>query len=208
MSEREASRSKPKGLTARIANSISLSDALSSEYERLEGAIGLFYSPSVCAIGRLTKQKDEKLAVQTMQCRRKQWQLIDAMNLSAVFEARVFNDRADFRWLNTPGATGGRSVIVTEAEATSADSKIYDTLPQQYALWGEYDEDTESFPEEDWTIVSTSQVGKLAVPISSTERKDFVVLSTKEYLQADEDGNAYVKYERLLNFSWRSKSEN
>ncbi|MEO0790177.1 MAG: CRISPR-associated protein Csx19, partial [Bacteroidota bacterium] len=193
---------------------VSLYDALASEGNRLAGAIGLFYSPSACTVGRLTKGDDGKIVVKTLQRQEKKWKLKN-LHLPFIFEARVFNSVAELSWLNTPGAAGGRSVLITETGKNKSPEleakelmtiKAYDQLQQQYAVWGEYDEDTASVPE-DWTIVSTSQIGKLALPIASEGKKDFITLQAKEYLCTDKDGNAYVKYERLLNLSWESKDK-
>lgn len=207
------SDNKTTTLYAQAENDSSLETALNKakESELLKGSIGLFYSPRSCAVGRMNANGE----IDTLRKVQHGWELA-SLDLSAVFEVRLFTKTAEFSWLNDPTGIGGRAVLVTPTkleiqifeqplENVKPEGNCYSSLLQSYLVWGEYDSDTERVSEKDWTIVSTSQIGQLAIPIAPTPRRDFVVLKTQEYLTTDEHGNAYVKYERLLNLSWESK---
>lgn len=171
----------------------------------LKGAMGLFYSPRSCVVGRVTADGE----VETLQKIKSKW-VSRPLDSDSVFEAKLFNEAAEFSWLNEPTSIGGRAVLVTEKAIETSmferpmELAACDAISQSYLVWGQYDTATDQAPEG-WTIVSTSQIGQLAVPLESSPPRDFVTLKAKEYLTTDEHGNAYVKYERLLGLSWVSK---
>ena len=176
----------------------------------LEGAVGLFYSPRSCAVGRMKASGE----IETLRKVNNEWS-VKPLGLASVFEAKLFTQSAELSWLNNSTDVGGRTVLVTpdKTEKTFFEQSlempdIYDVLPQSYLVWGQYDSDSERVPIENWTIVSTSQVGQLAVPVTAQANRGFASLKTQEYLASDRHGNAYVKYERLLNLSWETKGEN
>ena len=174
---------------------------------------GLFYSPQACDIGYLRSDG----TIEILRQKRGQWQP-QTLALESVFEARMFCKTAELSWLNIQGESGGRVVLASEIKQPGVFEPIPPIencvpLPQQYLVWGKYDEATETVPD-DWSVVSTSQIGRLAVPVgwkkgatAAEGEQNFVVLKSREYVVADDDGNAYVRYERLLNFRWDKKTK-
>lgn len=166
---------------------------------------GLFYSPQSCDIGYLRSDN----TIEILRQKRGQWQP-QTLSLESVFEARLFCETAELSWLNNQEEPGGRVVLASDIKQSKVFEQEIDEikdctlLDQQYLVWGQYDEDTEAAPD-DWSVVSTSQIGQLAVPVASKKAQDFVVLKSREYVATDNDGNAYVRYERLLNFEWDKK---
>lgn len=195
-------------LKGRSRSEISLKDAISEGQSSglLTDAVGLFYSPRACDIGQLR----EDGSVVILKRKKGSWEP-DSLSLYPVFEARLFCEAGEMHWLNEPGAEGGRMVLAEETSQNKTDDDemllpAFDQINQQYLVWGEYDEQLSQGVPDGWTILSTAQVGALAVPIEQTQKKDFVVVRSREYLITDDDhGNAYVGYERLLNLEWKSK---
>lgn len=199
-------------LISYAADRIRLSKALEKASKQLQGAIGLFYSPAACHVGRIDQNGQVEVLTQN---RAKTWES-KLLDLGPVFEARLFNKTSELTWLNSTTDEGGRAVLMTD-QAAAVDSfsengalKADAVLEQSYLVWGKYDKVTEqlsSSDKESWAIVSTSQIGQLAVPRAYKETKEFVLLHSREYLTKDDCGNAYVKYERLLNLSWEKTEE-
>jgi CRISPR-associated protein (TIGR03984 family) len=200
-------------LHSQARDDISLAEALEQTSAQLQEAIGLFYSPRACTLGRI----DSHGKVEKLQQTKQKWEVKPFEDLSAVFEARLFNPTAELIWLNSTTAENGKAVLVTD----TAIDKVFEpngelnackALDQSYLVWGKYDKNaTDTLTEAEkslWSIVSTSQIGQLAVPKGYEHNKDFMVLQVREYLVIDDYGNAYVKYERLLNLSWESKEIN
>lgn len=196
-------------LYGQAENNLSLSASLKKATVSglLEGAVGLFYSPKRCIVGCIKTNGQ----IETLKKVNKNWATVDSLDIGDVFEAKLFTESAELNWLNDPHDVGGRAVLVTTepVEATIFSQSLQmenlcGVLPQSYLVWGQYDSESDSVPEN-WAIVSTSQIGQLAVPVSAKSDKGFVLLKTQEYLASDEYGNAYVKYERLLNLSWETK---
>lgn len=200
---------------------VSLQGAIAKVCNRPEfaNAIGLFYSPEACTLGLL--QEDGNVQTLHQPHRTNSWQA-QTVDLSRVFEARIFCTRAELSWLNLPGQAAGRAVLLHAGEQAAAEAAALEQpletliavelLSQQYLLWGFYDSQTESLGaelQENWTIVSTGQIGALAVPIAAaaSRKKQAVVLHCLEYLTVDGDGNAYVAYERLLNLDWNKQEQ-
>ncbi len=120
-----------------------------------------------------------------------------------VYEARVFCELAELRWLKDPRKNNHRAVILSE-KAFSQDlvgwelhiETIIDTIPQTYLLWGE---GSSNKPSNVWSKLATSRIGALHIPTPDVEEKDRVKLNTLEYLKHYEQGNVAVFDERLLN---------
>lgn len=174
---------------------------------------GLFYSPQACDVGYFRSDG----TIEILRQKRGQWQP-QTLALESVFEARLFCETAELSWLNSQGKSGGRVVLASEIKQPGVFEPIPPIencvlLPQQYLVWGKYDKATEAVPD-DWSVVSTSQIGRLAVPVgwkkgatAAEGEQNFVVLKSREYVVADDDGNVYVRYERLLNFRWNKKTK-
>ncbi|MCD0449399.1 CRISPR-associated protein Csx19 [Actinocorallia sp. API 0066] len=121
--------------------------------------------------------------------------------LTDVFEARIFNDNAEFRWSQTGPGTG-RAVVLTENPSPVAgfgdfaDIQTIGTHQTEYLLWG-----GSLGPTDGWSILATARIGRLEIPGDVPEggRASLVAL---EYLAREQEhGNVYVAEERLLRFS-------
>ncbi|TYB45553.1 type III-D CRISPR-associated protein Csx19 [Actinomadura chibensis] len=117
-----------------------------------------------------------------------------------VFEARVFDEHTELRWLDDAGS--GRTVLLTErpaalpAEFTRHDPmETIGTIKGRYLLWGKAVHSSDG-----WTTLTTERIGSLRVP-GVFGRGGHVALATREYIARDaEHGNAYIAEERLLSF--------
>lgn len=160
---------------------------------KIEGAIALLYSPRDCQFARLRCQDD------TVQFLDHEDQPID---VSKVFEARIFNDQAELRWLNQECGKG-RSVLLSEQEKRLQDYEAIDTLAdlehldQHYLLWGEGWTKPEQWSEQ-WGRLTLARIGTIPVPIANLQQSNTVALKVREYLGADDYGNLSVVEERLL----------
>ncbi|MBI5758597.1 MAG: TIGR03984 family CRISPR-associated protein [Planctomycetales bacterium] len=154
------------------------------------GAVALLYSPANCMFARLASDSS----------------LTDGegnlVNLARVYEARVFHDGAELRWLNDPGPDQAHRTAVLSDNAmtigpTAAPLAFIDTLPQTYLLWGEGWSGNNRLPSA-WSRLATARIGKLDVPLAGVSANNRVLLHAVEYLAEYEDGNVGVAEERLL----------
>jgi CRISPR-associated protein (TIGR03984 family) len=186
---------------------ISLEATLKKDFRNLlTGAIGLFYSPQACQFGRIC----ENGIVEVLKGDKP-----DHLDLSNVFEARIFNPTAELRWLNILGQ-GGKAVLLWEVEVRQDESPCplasfngqmepidyVEKLEQTYLLWGE---PIDRKPLANWEFLATARIGTLAVPKPENEKGDYVVLNSREYLQVGECGNVSIVQERLVNLTWEKK---
>jgi len=186
-------------------NDLRLAEALEASLPLLEGqeTIALLYSPSQCALARL---KDKRL--------------FDSYDrptaLEDFFEARVFNEQAELRWLNVEAGRGRAALISAspipqpcQKQLTKDVSLTYlKTLPQTYLLWGEGIKDqAKTGLAAGWGRLTTARIGPLNVPIKvpnavetdDESKKPRVLLRVCEYLaECDDYGNVAVVEERLL----------
>lgn len=117
-----------------------------------------------------------------------------------VFEARVFNEHTELRWLND--ADSGRTVLLSEDPAVLPESfakpeplEAIGTTKGGYLLWGKAVQASDG-----WTTLSTERMGSLRIP-GEFGAGSHVALTTCEYIARDtEHGNAYIAEERLLSF--------
>jgi CRISPR-associated protein (TIGR03984 family) len=167
-------------------DSIKLKEAI--QEPNLKNAIGLFYSPNWCKFG-IIKEGIVK-------------NLNETLNLDSVFEARIFNEECELRWLNFSGGLG-KAVLLSEnpEKANSFRDKnetlnYLEKLEQTYLLWGE---GTDKEIDAGWSKLATARIGKLDVPIEGITRTQGVQLVSKEYLgEIDKFGNVAVVEERLI----------
>lgn len=200
-------------LYGRASDSILLADALKiwQAFQGKQEAIGLFYSPQTCALASIIQGKVRDATGRAL-ASIVQGTVSDAMGqevaeLSNCFEARIFNETAELRWLNHTGGSG-RAVLLSEQpiDPQYGDTELpalefLKVLSQQYLLWGEGVENATSTrsPVSGWSRLSTARIGKLDVPVSGIKEKQRVVLKVREYLQAEQDyGNVFVAEERLI----------
>jgi CRISPR-associated protein (TIGR03984 family) len=180
-------QSSDKKLYGRCSQEIYLTDVLKKCVPLFGSAIGLFYSPTQCFFGKVvadqvTGHDGHGLA------------------LKDVFEARVFNERGELRWLNERDGHG-RAVLISEKVINSyldhdlPEVDVIDSNDQQYLLWGE---GTGGEAIEGWSCLSAARIGKLVVPIPGVERNERVRLQVCEYLSVNDcHGNVVVAEERL-----------
>ena len=168
---------------------INLKDAIKQQEAHLKNAIGLFYSPNWCRFGKVEKDGPIK-------------SLNETLNLNLVFEARIFNEECELRWLNYSGGLGKAVLLSENPELANKFSYKSDslncltTLPQKYLLWGE---GTDKEICSGWSRLATARIGKLDVPIEGIKRTQGVQLVSKEYLdEIDDFGNVAVVEERLI----------
>ncbi|MER6274448.1 CRISPR-associated protein Csx19 [Streptomyces sp900105755] len=121
--------------------------------------------------------------------------------LDTVFEARIFNEHRELRWLCKSG-TRGRAVILTEDPDLLPDAFTHDiapvaavdTLDAHYLLWGR-----PVSGDSDWTMLHTPQIGTIEVPFPAPDPDRRLRLAAREYVSVEpQHGNAYVSEERLL----------
>ncbi|TDC84516.1 CRISPR-associated protein Csx19 [Actinomadura sp. 7K507] len=118
-----------------------------------------------------------------------------------VFEARVFDEHAELRWLNEADDRG-RAVLLTEDPAAlpapfteREQIEVVGTEAGGYLLWGKAVEASDG-----WTTLTTERIGSLRIP-AEIARGEHASLVTREYIARDPDhGNAYIAEERLLTF--------
>ena len=173
----------------RAKKTLTVSEAITACQHILEGAIGLLYSPQACTLVRLAPDGT----------------LHDAdtkeVSLTNIFEARIFNENCELRWLNELDGSG-RAALVAESEISAAgfgkiNTKACDALEQRYLLWGEKAKDNNT---EGWQRLAEARIGKLNIPLAQTiEKEQRVYLKTLEYLAVVDDyGNVAVTEERLV----------
>lgn len=172
---------------------LAIGDALSAFAALNQGhvAAAVLYSPKRCELATFDERG----------LRDSDGQPVDT---SHVFEARVFNETAELRWLNDPSPEQcHRAVILTEQDfATKLDEWSYEsrndvieTLPQTYLLWGE---GTGRTLTDGWSELATARIGALRVPVANVSRNQRVLLHCVEYIIEAEHGNAVVFDERLV----------
>jgi len=177
---------------------ISLEDAIAKCKEHLHNnAIALLYSPTACQLARLVEGKltgadGEKII------------------LKPVFEARIFNQTSELRWLNVLNGNG-HAVLISESDIsgifdTACDLPYFETLPQQYILWGQgMTTKDEKKISDGWSRLGAARIGAMDIPIAGiNDNKQRVILKAIEYLQeidandVNSHGNVAVVEERLV----------
>jgi CRISPR-associated protein (TIGR03984 family) len=178
-------------LYAQAFEDISLEDAIaqSQSYFSHVLTIGLFYSPNQCCFG----QWNTNAFYQSNQ---------QHLNLSLVFEARIFNSDYELRWLNRANRIGQAVLLSESILPDDSPLSAIDTRQNTYYLWGE---GVSSNNLSGWSILATARIGKLEVPLSGLQNNEKARLVTREYFQVCDDyGNVAIAEERILGLQ-RSK---
>jgi CRISPR-associated protein (TIGR03984 family) len=122
---------------------------------------------------------------------------------SDIFEARVFCETAELRWLNDASPQKQHSsVLLSETKhsmpgwSCEEHEHFLAILPQTYLLWGE----GTGANANDWNDLATPRIGRLPVPVTGVGMNQRVLLHSKEYVTSrdEDDGNAVVFEERLV----------
>ncbi len=164
------------------------------ELSLAKGSIGLFYTPTQCQFGRWEESA----------------QISDAHGkpfaLEQVFEARLFHEQAELRWLREPNTDGlGRAVYLFDEANKAPDWQGWQRAEplnelsinaNQYLLWGEQWQasdqanEIDDFDQNNWSMLATARIGKWFVPVPGLKKNQRVRLKTQEYfgLPRDPDG--------------------
>lgn len=194
-----SSTDDPKKLFILKASNKPLTDVVSDFIKACQSlkTYALFYAPQHCYLA-LWEEREAK------------WKEGDkAVSLTAVYEARIFNEVAELRW-HHDGAGLGRVVVITEREDLEVFDKaepegFLDTFEQRYLIWGE----SAGAANGKWTRFATARIGAFDVPVDTTKKeKQRAQFAAREYVQAEpEYGNAFVFEERLYGIELETKCE-
>lgn len=123
-------------------------------------------------------------------------------SLDDAFEARLFSESVELRWLNDPSAERRHRAVMLSEQALSPmhaweteTIAVIATLPQTYLVWGE---GTGRPMNGRWSELATARIGPLYVPIPNAGKNARVLLRTVEYVTEADHGNAVVFDERLV----------
>jgi CRISPR-associated protein (TIGR03984 family) len=125
------------------------------------------------------------------------------LDLTSVYEARVFSEKAELRWWHKEGGEGDAALLSERELPVWAPEKTplaVGTIPQTYLLWGE------SLPgqsKHNWIKMATPRIGHYFAPVEhDVEARLRVQLKAREFLcQESAHGNVYVFEERWLNLT-------
>jgi CRISPR-associated protein (TIGR03984 family) len=153
------------------------------------GAVGLLYTPDA-----VIPVRSDGLAWQSA---------VGAVGVAGVFEARIWTDQWDLRWVeDEPGSGLGTATLFSEDDDIGLVGEpperlpVHATFDHRYLVWGVVDETT-----GDWATTSAARVGAIAVPVSEAAPGDRLVLDAREYLGVIRDnGLCGPVAERLMGF--------
>lgn len=182
-------------LNSGTQDGITLAQALAAFADR--SMAGLIYLPTWCGLVRWTGTVLETSG---------EW-----VDVAQVFEARLFDDTVEMRWLREPSGDGtGYAVYVSEGSLSLEDWALLPPRPDLYPLDGCYllagqGGEPDGLPDG-WSRLSSAAIGCIAAPIGGIPAGGRVTLRYREYLgradgPAGEDGNWAVVEERLLNLA-------
>lgn len=174
-------------------------------------AIALLYTPNWCGFAHLKRAGSEIKAILSTRDERR-------FDLATVFEARVFNERAELRWLKQWPNKGRAALIAEEDISEYFDQEAgkfaeVDHIDQTYLLWGKGVADKAGELPEKWSRLAMARIGTLDVPYpldasrsAVTQAGGRIQLNAREYLTViDEHGNVAVVEERLKNLGGRDE---
>ncbi|MGH8587917.1 MAG: type III-D CRISPR-associated protein Csx19 [Gammaproteobacteria bacterium] len=133
----------------------------------------------------------------------------EPVDVTQVFEARLFDDSLEMRWLREPSGDGtGYAVCVSEGALALEDWALLPPRTDLHPVDGGYlltgqGCGSDGLPDG-WSRLSSAAIGCIAAPIGGILAGGRVTLRYREYLgradgPAGEDGNWAVLEERLLN---------
>jgi CRISPR-associated protein (TIGR03984 family) len=170
---------------------LSLADALSAwaEVSGADRATAILYSPDRCELATLTAGS---------------LQTFDGLpvDITRVFEARVFHETAELRWLDDPSVEPSRKAVILTETAIQLDGwqsshpiKIRKKLDQDYLLGGR---GTGRPTTNGWSEIADAHAGVLHVPLTDVRKNQRVRLCSVEYVIEADHGNAVIFDERLV----------
>jgi CRISPR-associated protein (TIGR03984 family) len=134
-----------------------------------DNSFAILYAPRNCYLARL---KGGKFCDQSGE-----------IDVSEVYEARVFNEKKELRWVK-----GYEPKIISDDDFPNSES-----IEQTYLLWGKSTGETQG----DWTKFAEARIGAFYVPIKIDGVGKYAHFKALEYLAEFEDGNMAVVEERL-----------
>jgi len=161
------------------------------------GQVAILYTPRRCCFGLVDETgsvRDEAGA---------------AIDLEPVFEARVFGEGRELRWVKTDGRHG-RAALLGSHEVTldgfepvgGPNDELRDAgvhpLERSYLLWGTVIQTTDG-----WAEVGERRIAPFAVPVDGVRPGDEICLKATELVSHDAYGNAYVAAEMLVGLERR-----
>jgi CRISPR-associated protein (TIGR03984 family) len=182
-------------LYGRSAKDLTLSEALKQSSTLFTQAVALLYSPARCQFAQFSEGNlyDEDLEI---------------IDLGSVYEARVFSEKGELRWLNDSDGLG-RAVLLSEEPLSDHFSQAVDlenlhSIDQTYMLWGK---GIETDTKTGWSQIGKSRIGVISIPLEGVCGGTYVCLNAREYLQeVDRHGNVSVVEERLIGLSVLEKT--
>jgi CRISPR-associated protein (TIGR03984 family) len=193
------SESDRRGLYSYQTQNTTLPDAIASCSDLLKDAIALLYSPTECNILKLNSGQLEDASAKTFKC------------VEKVFEARIFNQNNELRWLNR-NSGNGQAVLLSETEILTAKPESFEKeeinyqecIPQKYLLWGEtvsWDDVHSNYADfqKGWQRLTEARLDKIDIPLDEViAPKQRVYLETCEYIAEKDFGNMVIIEERLI----------
>lgn len=185
-----------------------LKEAVASCGETFDRAktVALLYAPHKCFLALVKKVGEEWRFYEGSSSKGngKEINKEKAIAIDSVFEARVFNDTAELRWLNEANGEGAAVVLCEDntkrffnVDAKSfkpMNNDLVSTIKQTYLLWGE----SVGASDNGWTKFAEARIGSFFVPVKGvTARHQRAQFTAVEYLGEYEDGNVAVAEERL-----------
>jgi CRISPR-associated protein (TIGR03984 family) len=155
----------------------------------LDHAIGLIYSLKKCCFIKINGVNIEQPPEENEE---------KAVDIHSIFEARIFNENLELRWLNEQHGKG-KAVLLSDKELDlcleiQPDAlEILATQTQRYLLWGEATDNADN-TNDGWNKLISSRIGFIYVPYVNHR----VYLQTREYFKEDNYGNVSVIEERLM----------
>lgn len=186
---------------------INLTDAVKSFIEGFgkdlpEKTFAVLYAPNKCHLAILQGQEFHDAN--------------GKVEMGPIFEARVFNDKAEMRWLNIASGSGKTVILCSDdskkffssepklfktkfsEDGKDVEKEIVDVIPQNYLLWGE---SVGASINDSWAQFAEARIGAFFVPISddkiSGKNKVRAMFTAIEYIGVYVDGNVAVAEERL-----------
>jgi CRISPR-associated protein (TIGR03984 family) len=142
----------------------------------------ILYSPYSCELARINS--DGSIANHAN----------PQLDLTDVYEARLFNKNAELRWWHESEGKGRCEILTDELLKQQAKGKHAGTHEQEYLLWGK----SVGASSNGWTKFAEARVGHFWVPVDGvTAEKQGARFTAKEYLREYQDGNVQVHDERL-----------
>lgn len=133
----------------------------------------------------------------------------DLASRPGIYEVRVFNQDAEYRWIH---GTGGLGEIYT-LEDSDVPAALYrlgtgdGPVTEDWLLWGLDTEPVSSLPPG-WSATAAARVGSRALPVDpyTGPGRGRPFLRVALYVSEDAHGNVSVQAERPLSLGWKKEN--